>query len=188
MYSLYIDTHYTEVCIVLFKDGKVLDKEIVRSTMKHSVVTMPSIQKVIERNNLVIKDVGEIIVVNGPGSFTGTRIAVTIGKTMAFLLNVPIKQVDSLMVKYVSLDTKDDKYVVIEDKNGAYVGHFGKGKALDEYTYMPNSEYKVFKNDHEVIDEVEIDYDKVYEYLKDVKPVNAHEVKPLYIKGIDALK
>jgi len=53
---------------------------------------------------------------------------------------------------------------------------------------MPNSEYKVFKNDNEVIDEIEIDYNKVYEYLKNVKPVNAHEVKPLYIKGIDALK
>ena len=189
MYSLYIDTHYTEVCIVLFKDGKVVDKEIVTSTMKHSVVTMPSIQKLIERNNLVIKDIGEIIVVNGPGSFTGTRIAVTIGKTMAFLLSVPIKQIDSLMVKYVSLDTDKDTYIVIEDKNGAYVGHFGKGpKVLDEYTYMPNSEYKVFKNDNEVIDEVEVDYDKVYEYVKTVKPVNAHEVKPLYIKGIDALK
>jgi tRNA threonylcarbamoyl adenosine modification protein YeaZ len=188
MYSLYIDTHYTEVCIVLFKDGKVLDKEIVRSTMKHSVVTMPSIQKVIERNNLVIKDVGEIIVVNGPGSFTGTRIAVTIGKTMAFLLNVPIKQVDSLMVKYVSLDTKDDKYVVIEDKNGAYVGHFKDSKALEEYKYVPNSEYKEFKKNNEVIDELEINYDLVYKYLEDIKPLNAHEVKPLYIKGIDALK
>jgi tRNA A37 threonylcarbamoyladenosine modification protein TsaB len=156
--------------------------------MKHSVVTMTSIQKLIERNKLVIKDIGEIIVVNGPGSFTGTRIAVTIGKTMAFLLGVPIKQIDSLIVKYISLDTKDEKYVVIEDKNGAYVGHFGKGKTLDDYTYMPNSEYKVFKADHEIIDEVEIDYNKVYEYLKGVKPVNAHEVKPLYIKGIDALK
>ena len=51
IYSLYIDTHYTEVCIVLFKDGKEIDREIVRSTMKHSVVTMPSIQKIIDQSN-----------------------------------------------------------------------------------------------------------------------------------------
>ena len=51
MYSLYIDTHYMEVCVVLFKDGKVLDEEIVKSTLRHSVITMPSIQKLIERNN-----------------------------------------------------------------------------------------------------------------------------------------
>ena len=188
MYSLYIDTHYTEVCVVLFKDGKVKDKEIVKTALKHSVVTMPTIKDLIERNKLTVDDIGEIIVCNGPGSFTGVRIGVTIGKTMAFLRNIPIKVIDSLLVKYIALNSNDEAYVVIEDKNGAYVGHFNDGKQLEEYRYMPNSEYKEFKKNNDVVNEIEIDYDLVYKYLKDVKPLNAHEVKPLYIKGIEALK
>ncbi len=188
MYSLYIDTHYTEVCVVLFKDKKVLDKEVVKTSLKHSVITMPTIKELIERNNITVDDIGEVIVCNGPGSFTGVRIGVTIGKTMAFLRNIPIKVIDSLLVKYISLDTREEAYVVIEDKNGAYVGHFKDSKALEEYKYVPNSEYKEFKKNNEVIDELEINYDLVYKYLEDIKPLNAHEVKPLYIKGIDALK
>ena len=100
----------------------------------------------------------------------------------------PIKVIDSLLVKYISLDTKEEAYVVIEDKNGAYVGHFDKGVALEDYRYVPNSEYKEFKKNNKVVDEIEINYDLVYQYLENVKPLNAHEIKPLYIKGIDALK
>ena len=189
MYSLYIDTHYTEVCVVLFKDKKVLDKEVVKTSLKHSVITMPTIKELIERNNITVDDINEVIVCNGPGSFTGVRIGVTIGKTMAFLRNIPIKVIDSLLVKYISLNEEREAYVVIEDKNGAYVGHFDKGpKSSEEYRYVPKSEYKEFKKNNEVIDEIDIDYDLVYKYLEDVKPLNAHEVKPLYIKGIDALK
>ena len=184
---------YEDLCeavfVVLFKDGKVLDEEIVKSTLRHSVITMPSIQKLIERNNITVNDINEVIVCNGPGSFTGVRIGVTIGKTMAYLRNVPIKVIDSLMVKYISLNSDDEKYVVIEDKNGAYVDHFDKGpKVLEEYKYLPNSEYKEFKKGNEVVDEVEINYELIYKYLTTVKAMNAHEVKPLYIKGIDALK
>ena len=124
MYSLYIDTHYTEVCVVLFKDKKVLDKEVVKTSLKHSVITMPTIKDLIERNNITVDDINEVIVCNGPGSFTGVRIGVTIGKTMAFLRNIPIKVIDSLLVKYISLNEEREAYVVIEDKNGAYVGHF----------------------------------------------------------------
>ena len=188
MYSLYIDTHYTEVSVVLFKDKKILDKETVKTSLKHSVITMPTIKDVIERNNITVDDIGEILVCNGPGSFTGVRIGVTIGKTMAFLRGIPIKVIDSLLVKYLSLNKKDEAYVVIEDKNGAYVGHFKDDKALEDYRYVPNSEYKEFKKNNNVIDEININYDLVYKYLENVKPLNAHEVKPLYIKGIDALK
>ena len=184
---LAISSAYKKALIGIDINGKVGFSEL-DANSKHSENMLPAIEKVMDNVGVSLSDNDTYAVVIGPGSFTGIRIGVTIGKTMAFLLNVPIKQIDSLIVKYISLDTKDEKYVVIDDKNGAYVGHFGKGKALDEYTYMPNSEYKVFKNDNEVIDEIEIDYNKVYEYLKNVKPVNAHEVKPLYIKGIDALK
>ena len=65
MYSLYIDTHYTEVCVVLFKDKKVLDKEVVKTSLKHSVITMPTIKDLIERNNITVDDINEVIVCNG---------------------------------------------------------------------------------------------------------------------------
>ncbi len=40
------------------------------------------------------------------------------------------------------------------------------------------------ENSGEYIDNYKIDIEKVYKFLKNVNPVNAHSVKPLYIKKI----
>ena len=101
MNSLFIDTHAKNVTIILFKDGKIVDEINIETMNKHSVVTMPSIKKILEDNNCDVKELAEIIVCNGPGSFTGSRIAVTLAKTMAFSLNIPIKQIDALTIKAV---------------------------------------------------------------------------------------
>ena len=46
--------------------------------------------------HLNVKDIEIISVVNGPGSFTGTRIGVVEAKIMAYLLSVPLVTVNSL--------------------------------------------------------------------------------------------
>ena len=184
MYSLYIDTHDKNVIIVLFKDGIVLDKKDVVSNSKHSQITLPNIKAILDENNLDVTNLNEIIVVNGPGSFTGVRIAVTIGKTIAYALNIPIKSIDSLTVKAVNLD--GDKTIGIEDRNGAFVATFDKNnKIIDSINYYPNSVYNDMKD--RIIIDVDIDYNKVYNYTKKLESINPHNVKPLYVKGITGL-
>ena len=90
MYSLYIDTHDKEIVLCLYKDGKVLDKNIKNSTRNHSDYTMPMLKELLDNIGITVKDLNEILVVNGPGSFTGVRIGVTIAKTLAYTLNIPL--------------------------------------------------------------------------------------------------
>ena len=52
---------------------------------------------------------------------------------------------------------------------------------------MNKSLYSEFKNNNKVIVDVDIDYEKVYEFIMTLNSLNPHEVKPLYIKGISAL-
>ena len=47
--------------------------------------------------------------------------------------------------------------------------------------------YTEFKENNDVNTLVDVDYEKVYEYVMTLKELNPHEVKPLYIKGISAL-
>lgn len=184
MYSLYIDTHDKNVVIILFKDGKVLDMKTLSSTNKHSQITLPTIREVLDEQRLDIHDLGEIIVVNGPGSFTGERIAVTIGKTIAYALEIPIKVIDSLTVS--AINVKGDKTIAIEDKSGAYVASFDKNnRIVDDIRYLSNSVYNEYKKNNKVIVDVDIDYNKVYEYInKFIQSDSPHNVKPLYVKGI----
>ena len=187
MYSLFIDTHGKNVLIILFKDGKVLEKIDIATMNKHSVVTMPSIRQILENNNCEVTDLNEILVCNGPGSFTGSRIAVTIAKTMAYALDVPIKQIDALTIMAVNV-ANDNKVVALKDRNGAYVGKYDSNNMLlDDLVYISNSEYNDLCNTTNVVEEVDINYETVYSYLSKLESINVHEIKPIYVKGISAL-
>ncbi|MBO5475571.1 MAG: tRNA (adenosine(37)-N6)-threonylcarbamoyltransferase complex dimerization subunit type 1 TsaB [Bacilli bacterium] len=187
MYSLFIDTHDIEIIIALYKDEKLLDSIIKKSTRHHSEYIMPTIRDIISNNGIEVKDLGQILVVNGPGSFTGVRLAVTIAKTLAYTLNIPIKTITSLEVIMVSSNCE---LPIIHDVKGIFGGLFKNGELVDNYFYMSNEEFEEYriKHDYAIEEKYEIDFEKVYKYLENREPLNPHEVNPLYIKVIEALK
>lgn len=157
MYSLFLDTHDKDVVVILYKDGKIVTKEDRVSSNKHSEILVPLVKEVMDRNNLSFKTLSLILVCNGPGSFTGARIAVTVAKTMAYCLDIPIKALDALTISAINIDS-DVKCVALEDRNGAYVGRFDKlNKRLDDFIYMNKSSYEEFMKDNKVFSNVEID-------------------------------
>ena len=128
MKKLIINTATDELFIVLKKDNEVFSKSL-SSAMHHNETMLPSIDELLQQNNVDINDIDEFGVVVGPGSFTGERIAVTIAKTFAYCLNVPIRVIDALSILSIGVDY-DKKIVSIEDRNGAYVGIFDKNNNL----------------------------------------------------------
>ena len=62
-------------------------------------------------HNIELKNLSLLLVVNGPGSFTGIRIGMTIAKIIAYSLNIPIKLIDSLLIKALNVDTIT-KYII----------------------------------------------------------------------------
>jgi tRNA threonylcarbamoyl adenosine modification protein YeaZ len=187
LYTLFIDTHDKNVLIILYKDGKIINQENLETKNKHSEVATPTIDNVLKNANVDVSELGSVIVVNGPGSFTGERIAVTIAKTIAYALSIPIRVIDALTI--LSLGVKTEKKIVaLEDRNGAFVGIFDSSyNTLEPLQYMNKSTYTEFKNNNEINTSVNVDYEIVYEFVMKQKELNPHEVKPLYIKGISAL-
>ena len=122
LYTLFIDTHDKNVLIILYKDGKIINKENLETKNKHSEVTMLTIDKVLKTSEVDVSQLGNIIVVNGPGSFTGERIAVTIAKTIAYALSIPVRTIDAVTVLALGVDG-DKKIVSLEDRNGAQLKH-----------------------------------------------------------------
>jgi tRNA threonylcarbamoyl adenosine modification protein YeaZ len=191
MISLFIDTHDKDINLVIYKNDMILDKNIKESERHHSDFIMPMLKELLDRNNLSVHDINEIYVVNGPGSFTGVRLGVTIAKTLAFTLNVPIKTITSLEMYAISEDTNEDKIVVIEDLKGVFGAKFDKdNNIIDEYFYKSNDEYKSYleNQDKYVIVNNNIDFNKVYEFMKTKEEITPHKVNPIYIKMIEANK
>ena len=175
MYTLVVDTHYLDIIIILLKNGKIVNKEEVINKKNNSEYIFPSLIKVIDNIKL-----DEIIVVNGPGSFTGVRLGVTICKTLAYTLNIPIKVISSLEVSAIS---NNHQRIALSDNNGYYIAEFDNHfKPLNEFKYVSNDEFKEEKKLYQT--EYKIDAEKVYEYLKDKKSINPHSVNPIYIKKI----
>ena len=77
MKTLFIDTHSEKVTMTIIDGEKLYTKEKV-SNRSHSEIAIPTLQKLLDENEYSLKDMEQIIVVNGPGSFTGVRIGVTI--------------------------------------------------------------------------------------------------------------
>lgn len=190
MYTLFISTFDKLITIGLLKDGKtasILEKE---SSRNHSMFVMPMIDDILKNNKIETSYLNEIIVVNGPGSFTGVRLGVTIAKTLAYTLNIPIKTITSLEAFAVSIETTDNKLITISDLKGKYIGYFDtSNNLLEDYKYLKNNEYIEYIIDKEkyLIENTKFDLNKIYNYLKNVDSINPHLVNPIYIKGIDAL-
>lgn len=190
MYTLFISTFDKLITIGLLKDNKIIKILEEESLKNHSIHTMPMIDEILKTNNISSSDLNEIIVVNGPGSFTGVRIGVTIAKTLAYTLNILIKTITSLEAYAVSKETDNNKLITISDLKGKYIGYFDKdNKLIEDYKYLKNSEYIDYIKDKEIylIDNNKLDLIKIYYYLKNKDSINPHIVNPIYIKGIDAL-
>ena len=190
MYTLFISTFDKIITIGLLKNGEVISELTKESSKNHSIHTMPMIAEILKTNNLLPSYLNEIIVVNGPGSFTGVRIGVTIAKTLAYTLNIPIKTITSLKAYAISNDKQTNKLVTIEDLKGKYIGYFDKNNnLLSDYTYLKNDEYETYIKEKEqyLINNNTFDLNKIYKSLQTEDSINPHIVNPIYIKGIDAL-
>lgn len=189
MYSLLIDTHDENVICIIFKDGKVINKKEIKSNMRHSEITMPALIELINEEGIKISDISDIIVNIGPGSFTGVRIGVVIAKTMAYLLNKPIRSINSLeMLVYSREELKNGLYKV-DEKNGYFVGSFDEnGNLINEIEYYSFDDFNTQFKNKEFVNVDKLDFNNIYQNVIKKKPINPHLVNPLYVKKIEVLK
>lgn len=187
MPKLFIDTHSETVTIAILDGSNTLRKEAT-SNRSHSEVVVPLLDEILKEAKLELKDIKEIIVVNGPGSFTGVRIGVTIAKTIAYSLSTPIKTITSLEMYGVSSNEEFD-LVTIADSKGIYSAR-REGNGYTDYMYQRRADFDnyVETNGYKVLEGKTIDLDKVLAYMENKECTNSHKVNPIYIKEIDALK
>ncbi|WP_210471684.1 tRNA (adenosine(37)-N6)-threonylcarbamoyltransferase complex dimerization subunit type 1 TsaB [Sporosarcina sp. 6E9] len=132
MIWLGIDTANTPLSIAIVKDGEILIEENSSMAINHSLRAMPAIDEIFKRANIAPSDIHAIAVSEGPGSYTGVRIGVTIAKTLAWTLNIPLVGVSSLKALAANTLYFDGYLCPIVDarRNNVYAGvyRFENGK------------------------------------------------------------
>ena len=181
MNILFIDSH-DFIHIALFNENKLLNEEFVYNLKDNSTVLIDTIIKVIGNNIIDL-----IVVVNGPGSFTGVRLGVTIAKTLAYTKKMPIKVISYLELMKVMTSTPNCT-VAFPDNKGFFVAQYKNNTLVDNFKYLSNSEYEVLKKETSVTTDINFNYKLLVPYIDTIPEVNPHVVNPIYIKKIDALK
>lgn len=198
MISLFIDTSNSDVVIGLLENGRLIEKETRSILNEHSKYAVSIIDEVLKKANISTYSVGEILVVNGPGSFTGIRIGLTISKVYAYLTNIKVILMSSLKCLALSKDKDNYDYIlsIIDAKRGnCYIGLYDKDYnevITEHFTNMDEvrdirNKYKnilvVSNTDMEGISKIDrIDVEKIYNYYKDKDKVNPNMVLPNYLK------
>lgn len=96
MIWLGIDTANTPLSVAIVKDGLILAEVNSSMSVNHSLRAMPVIEELFATVQMQPKNIDAIAVSEGPGSYTGVRIGVTIAKTLAWTLKKPLVGVSSL--------------------------------------------------------------------------------------------
>lgn len=188
MYKLFISTYSELITIGLFKDNTLIMQKEKESEKSHSIYLVPMIDEVLKENNIECQDLSEILVVNGPGSFTGIRLGVTVAKTLAYTLNIPIKTISSIEAISASIKA-DNKIITISDTKGKYLGIFENNKLVNELMYLRKADYEQYiKNyNYPIYEDSKLDLPRINNYSLEITPTPAHAVKAIYIKEIEAL-
>ncbi|NMA50563.1 MAG: hypothetical protein GX951_01785 [Mollicutes bacterium] len=177
MKTLYIDTHLYDIHIVLLDGYNVKKEKHIINEKYNSKFLMPSFKEVCDNENI-----DQIIIINGPGSFTGVRLGVTVAKTFAYLKKIDIIPFTHFDVMKC-LTKESDVNFGIDDKNGFFIAEYKKNILSKPIYYVNHSDIKKEIKDT-LVTNVSIDYKKIIDFAKEKKKVNPHQVNPVYIKKI----
>lgn len=82
---------------------RLIEESVFSSPMQHSAEIFPAVETLLGRHGHSPREIGQIHIAVGPGSFTGLRIAVAMAKAMHLAQGVRIVTVDSLDVVATNL-------------------------------------------------------------------------------------
>jgi len=124
MKTIIMDTSNEYLVVALYENDICLQKIQELGNKKQSEFAIMYLQRILQESNLTMLDIDQMVITNGPGSYTGVRVAMTIAKTLAVTTNIRIKVVSSLMAyagakKAISvLDARSKKvYVGVYENN-----------------------------------------------------------------------
>ncbi|MFQ9923692.1 MAG: tRNA (adenosine(37)-N6)-threonylcarbamoyltransferase complex dimerization subunit type 1 TsaB [Beduini sp.] len=191
MRTIVMDTSNHYLAIALYEDGLLRASRQLEALKQQSELAIPVLKDLMDGQHWQMKDIDEMVVSLGPGSYTGVRIAMTIAKTLSSVMPIRLKAISSL-----AMLAGDQKAIPIIDARGnkLYVGMYENGEPLMEDTLMEAEAFETFKAEHPdfpvvaLVDEIPL-CDNLYLLSRKVPYIKESDrLVPTYIKGVEAKK
>ena len=140
MKVLAFDTSSKVLSVALLEDENRLAEFTLTIKKNHSITLMPTIEFLMASIDWKPTDLDRIVVAEGPGSYTGLRIAVATAKTLAQTLKIDLVGVSSLLalvpegIEGLAIPVMDAR------RNHVYAGFYQSGQAVWPEAHLPLAE------------------------------------------------
>lgn len=200
--NLFIDTANTDLVIAVTTNDEIIYLSDETNDTNLSIKLVPAIELALNTAKITANDIDVIYIVDGPGSFTGTRMGVAVAKTYAWALKKKIIPISELEVMASTPFIGDYIMPLIDARHkavyGALYDHNGQVVISGKYTplealleALPSKKTIVIASK----DKFELQY-PVIEPKKDIMAIirrhmhdagiNPHQLNPNYLKRTEA--
>ncbi len=198
MISLCMDSAYKNLILGVYKDKELLAGVSIEAFKKQSETVFVELNRILEEAKLDYADIDRVIITDGPGSYTGIRIAMTIAKVLCTTMHKELYCISTMQL-YAGKEPMANVILDARSKR-AYVAHCENGKIIGQTTILNVEELDDFLNscpgtlfgDGYLIEKEtkQPDYLKNFIELEDMyrKVDNIHALVPQYLKESDAYK
>lgn len=198
MISLCMDSAYKNLILGLYKDKELLAGVSIEAFKKQSETIFVELNRLLEECQLDYADIDRVVITDGPGSYTGIRIAMTIAKVLCTSMNKELYCISTMQL-YAGREAMAN--VILDARSSrAYVAHVEDGKIIGQTSILTLDEIPAFLEacpgtlfgDGLLIgqDAQASDFLKNFIELEDRyrKIDNIHALVPQYLKESDAYK
>ena len=202
------DTSSKALTLAILEDETLLAQMTLNIKKNHSITLMPAIDFLMASLDLTPKDLDRIVVAEGPGSYTGLRIAVATAKTLAHTLNIELVGMSSLL----ALVPRQQEGLIVPlmdaRRNNVYAGFYENAKSVFPEAHLSFAEVLEQVKDAEqvtFVGEVGPFVEQIQEQLPqasyqetlpnaanlafwawDKKAASLHDFVPNYLKRVEA--
>jgi tRNA threonylcarbamoyladenosine biosynthesis protein TsaB len=112
---LALDTSTDRLSVALAAQGVAPLETHVDGARRHAAAILPAMEQLLRQVGASPRDVQQVVVADGPGSFTGLRVAASVGKAMAAARGVELWAVPALAARAVAAGAPGEVVVSVLD-------------------------------------------------------------------------
>ncbi len=181
MIILACDTSGTNCSCALMKDGTILSEYNINSGKQHSSLLMPMTEEIYEITGTDVSLTDAFAVNQGPGSFTGLRIGLSVFRAMAKALGKPIYGFDTFTIQAYPLRYFEGNILILNDAlrktfySSLMLGKGGKTQKIAEDAVRDLTDLKELMKDKDDLPLL-IAGDGLLKYRDDIEEAFPHAV------------
>lgn len=192
MNILFLSSSTTNLVVAIIINGKIVYQAVNKYNQDMSSHIMVILDEAFKEAGIKPQNLNKIMVTNGPGSFTGIRIGLSLAKTMAFSLNIPVIPISTLEM---IASGSNKRVIALIDARRGYVYAGGYDENLN--SFMPDSYVSIdkIKDNGVIVSEDDFDFTVekpsldilkiINKHLND-KAASPHMLNPNYLKETEA--